>query len=146
MQWFIAASSQVNPMHHTSAAAAIKKIGGANVTVTSNYQTADYAMVCIGPIDKGEGNDRVEVSLGDSTNNLVKQVRAANPRTIVFYCGGSVADSGEWNKAPAIIAEFFAGEDHTLAMAEVLFGRLDAVAPVRHHRALGQHRVDKRLV
>jgi beta-glucosidase len=122
MQWFIAASSQVNPMHHTSAAAAIKKIGGANVTVTSNYQTADYAMVCIGPVDKGEGTDRIEVSLGDSSNNLVKQVRAANPKTIVFYCGGSVADSGEWNKAPAIIAEFFAGEDHPLAMAEVLFG------------------------
>jgi beta-glucosidase len=122
MQWFIAASSQVNPMHHTSAAAAIKKIGGANVTVTSNYATADYAMVCIGPVDKGEGNDRVEVSLGDSTNNLVKTVMAANPNTIVFYCGGSVTDSGYWNKAPAIIAEFFAGEDHTLAMAEVLFG------------------------
>jgi len=122
MQWNIAASSLVNPIHHTSAAQAIKKIGGANVTITTDYANADYAMVCIGPVDKGEGNDRVEVSLGDSTNNLVKQVRAANPKTIVFYCGGSCADSGEWNKAPAIIAEFFAGEDHTLAMAEVLFG------------------------
>jgi beta-glucosidase len=123
MQWDIAASSLVNPMHHTSAAQAIKKIGGANVTITSNYATADYAVVCIGPVDKGEGNDRVEVSLGDSTNNLVKQVMAAKPgKTIVFYCGGSCADSGDWNKAPAIIAEFFAGEDHTLAMAEVLFG------------------------
>jgi beta-glucosidase len=122
MQWFISASSLVNPKHLTSAAAAIKKIGGTNVTVNTDYANADYAVVCIGPVDKGEGNDRVEVSLGDSTNNLVKQVRAANPKTIVFYCGGSCADSGEWNKAPAIIAEFFAGEDHTLAMAEVLFG------------------------
>jgi beta-glucosidase len=43
-------------------------------------------------------------------------------KTIVFYCGGSCADSGEWSKAPAIVGEFFAGEDHTLAMAEVLFG------------------------
>jgi beta-glucosidase len=122
MQWDIAASSLVNPKHHTSVAQAIKKIGGVNVTTTTNYQTADYAVVAIGPIDKGEGNDRVEVSLGDSTNNLVKQVMAANPNTIVFYCGGSCADSGDWNKAPAIMAEFFAGEDHTLAMAEVLFG------------------------
>jgi beta-glucosidase len=122
MQWFISASSLVNPKHLTSAAAAIKKIGGSNVTVTSNPAGADYAVVAIGPVDKGEGNDRVEVSLGDSTNNLVKQTIAANPHTIVFYCGGSVTDSGEWNKAPAIMAEFFAGEDHTLAMAEVLFG------------------------
>ena len=122
MQWFISASSLVNPKHLTSAAAAIKKIGGSNVTVTSNPAGADYAVVAIGPVDKGEGNDRVEVSLGDSTNNLVKQTIAANPHTIVFYCGGSVTDAGEWNKAPAIMAEFFAGEDHTLAMAEVLFG------------------------
>ena len=122
MQWFIAASSQVNPMHHTSVKNAIKSIGGNNVTVNSTPASADYAVVAIGPVDKGEGNDRVEVSLGDSTNNLVKQTMAANPHTIVFYCGGSCADSGEWNKAPAIMAEFFAGEDHTLAMAEVLFG------------------------
>ncbi|HUI93983.1 MAG TPA: glycoside hydrolase family 3 C-terminal domain-containing protein [Chitinivibrionales bacterium] len=122
MQWFISASSLVNPKHLTSAAAAIKKIGGNNVTVTSNPAGADYAVVAIGPVDKGEGNDRVEVSLGDSTNNLVKQTMAACPNTIVFYCGGSCADSGYWSDAPAIIAEFFAGEDHTLAFAEVLFG------------------------
>jgi|WetSurMetagenome_2_1015567.scaffolds.fasta_scaffold00017_50 beta-glucosidase len=122
MQWDIPASSLVNPKHHTSASAAIKSIGGSNVTVTSNPATADYAVVAIGPIDKGEGNDRVEVSLGDSTNNLVKNTMAANPNTIVFYCGGSCADSGYWSDAPAIIAEFFAGEDHTLAFAEVLFG------------------------
>jgi beta-glucosidase len=96
MQWFIAASSQVNPKHHTSVSAAIKKIGGTNVTVTSNYQTADYAVVAIGPVDKGEGNDRVAVSLPDSVENLCKQVISAKPgKTIVFYCGGSCADSGE---------------------------------------------------
>jgi beta-glucosidase len=123
MQWFIAASSQVNPMHHTSASQAIKKIGGLNVTVTNNYQTADYAVVCIGPVDGGEGTDRVPVSLPDSDNQLCAQVLASKPgKTIVFYEGGSTADSGAWNKAPAIIMEFFAGEDHTLAMAEVLFG------------------------
>jgi len=90
----------VNPKHLTSAAAAIKKIGGTNVTVNTDYANADYAVVCIGPVDKGEGNDRVEVSLGDSTNNLVKQVRAANPRTIVFYCGGSLCGFGRMEQGP----------------------------------------------
>jgi beta-glucosidase len=123
MQWFIAASSQVNPIHHTSAAQAIKKIGGANVTITSDYTNCDYAVVCIGPTDLGEGTDRVIVGLPDSVEAQVKPVLATKPNnTIVFYCGGSCADSGAWNKAPAIIAEFFAGEDHTLAFAEVLFG------------------------
>jgi beta-glucosidase len=122
MQWFISASSLVNPKHLTTASAAIKKIGGTNVTVNTDYANADYAVVCIGPIDMGEGNDRVNVSLPDSDNALVAKVLAANPKTIVFYEGGSTADSGAWDKAPGIIAEFFAGEDHTLAFAEVLFG------------------------
>jgi beta-glucosidase len=123
MQWDIPASSLVNPMHHTSAAAAIKKIGGANITITSDYNNCDYAVVAIGPVDKGEGNDRVEVSLPAADETIAQQVLAAKPnKTIVFYCGGSCADSGYWSKAPAIIGEFFAGEDHTLAFAEVLFG------------------------
>jgi beta-glucosidase len=123
MQWLVWASSQVNPMHHTSDATAIKKIGGTNVTVSNNYQNADYAVVCIGPDDLGEGFDRVIVGLRDSDEQVCAQALAAKPgKTIVFYEGGSTADSGAWSAAPAIVMSLFAGEDHTLAMAEVLFG------------------------
>jgi beta-glucosidase len=123
MRWFVSASSLVNPMHLTPPKTAITKIGGSNVTITTDYTTADYALVCIGPDDKGEGVDRVSVSLPDTQDQLCAKVLAAKPNTtIVFYVGGSCADSGAWSNAPAIIMGFFPGEDHTLAMAEVLFG------------------------
>jgi beta-glucosidase len=123
MQWFVAGSAQVNPIHHTSDAAAIKKIGGTNVTVTNDYTNCDYAVVCIGPYDAGEGFDKVSVGLADSENQWVSKVMAAKPgKTIVFYEGGTDADTGAWSTAPAIVMTLFAGEDHTLAMAEALFG------------------------
>jgi beta-glucosidase len=123
LRWFVSASSLVNPMHLTTPKDAITKIGGSNVTVTTDYASADYALVCVGPDDKGEGVDRVNVSLPDSEDQYCSRVLAVKPtKTIVFYTGGSCADSGAWSRAPAIIMGFFPGEDHTLAMAEVLFG------------------------
>jgi beta-glucosidase len=109
--------------HYTPPNQAVKQIGGANITVTSDYANCDYAVVCIGPNDEGEGFDRNEVSLPDTQDKLAGTVLAAKPgHTIVWYTGGSTADSGNWNKAPAILMSMYPGEDHTLAMAEVLFG------------------------
>jgi beta-glucosidase len=109
--------------HYTAPTAAVKQIGGANITVTSDYTTADYALVCIGPNDEGEGFDRAEVSLPDTQDQLAGKVLAAKPgHTILWYTGGSTADSGNWNKVPAIMMSMYPGEDHTMAMAEVLFG------------------------
>ena len=116
-------SAQVCPRHTTPPTTAIKQIGGANVTVTSDYTTADYVVVCIGPNDEGEGFDRNEVSLPDTQDQLAGKVLAAKPgKTILYYTGGSCADSGNWSRIPAIIMSFYPGEDHSLAMAEVLFG------------------------
>ena len=123
MRWFVQGSALVNPMHITSPVDAIKKIGGANVTVTTDFKTADYAVVCIGQQDTGEGNDRNLVTLLDTQNQFCAQVLAAKPtKTIVFFDCGSVTDSNTWCNAPAILMSRMAGEDHTLAMAEVLFG------------------------
>jgi beta-glucosidase len=109
--------------HYTAPTAAVKQIGGANITITSNYATADYAIVCIGPDDQGEGFDRPSVSLPDTQDQLVAKVLAAKPdRTIVWYTGGSTADSGNWNKAPAILMSMYPGEDHAMALGECLFG------------------------
>jgi beta-glucosidase len=116
-------SSQVRPIHGTTPRQAVTQVGGANVTVTGDYAAADYAIVCIGPHDRGEVMRRWEVSLPDSQDQLAKAVLDAKPgKTILFYTGGSCADSGNWSRAPAIIMSFYPGEDHCLAMAEVLFG------------------------
>ncbi len=109
--------------HYTTPPAAVKQIGGPNITVNSDYNNCDYAIVCIGPNDEGEGFDRNEVSLPDTQDQLAGKVLAANPgHTIVWYTGGSTADTGNWNKVPAIIMSSYPGEDHAMALAEVLFG------------------------
>jgi beta-glucosidase len=116
-------SSRVCPRHSTPPTTAVKQIGGFNVTVTTDYQNADYALVCVGPDDVGEGMDRDSVSLPDASELICQQVYTAKPtKMIVFYTGGSCADTGYWSKAPGIIMGFYPGEDHCLAMAEVLFG------------------------
>jgi beta-glucosidase len=116
-------SAQNCPVHTTPPTQAVKQIGGFNVTVTTDYQNADYALVCIGPDDVGEGRDRDAVSLPDTQDRFCGQVLALKPtKTIVFYTGGGCVDSGNWSKAPGIIMGFYPGEDHCLAMAEVLFG------------------------
>jgi beta-glucosidase len=109
--------------HYTPPTAAVKQIGGSNITVNSDYNNCDYAIVCIGPNDEGEGFDRNEVSLPDTQDQLAGKVLAAKPgHTIVWYTGGSTADTGNWNKVPAIIMSSYPGEDHAMALAEVLFG------------------------
>ncbi|HUI93984.1 MAG TPA: glycoside hydrolase family 3 C-terminal domain-containing protein [Chitinivibrionales bacterium] len=109
--------------HYTPPTQAVKQIGGANITVNSDYNNCDYAIVCIGPNDEGEGFDRNEVSLPDTQDQLAGKVLAAKPgHTIVWYTGGSTADTGNWNKVPAIIMSSYPGEDHAMALAEVLFG------------------------
>jgi beta-glucosidase len=116
-------SAQDCPRHTTPPTTAVKQIGGFNVTVTTDYQNADYALVCIGPDDVGEGRDRVAVSLPDASEQICQQVYAVKPtKMIVFYCGGSCADSGNWSKAPAILMNLYSNEDYSLSMAEALFG------------------------
>jgi beta-glucosidase len=116
-------SSFVPPKHAITPIQAVKQIGGANVTVTSDFAAADYALVCIGPDDQGESFHRTSVSLPDTQDQLAGRALAAKPgKTILYYTGGSCADSGNWSQAPAIIMSLYPGEDHCLAMAEVLFG------------------------
>jgi beta-glucosidase len=119
-------SAQDCPRHTTPPTTAVKQIGGFNVTVTTDYQNADYALVCIGPDDVGEGRDRVAVSLPDASELICQQVYAVKPtKMIVFYCGGSCADSGNWSKAPAILMNLYSNEDYSLSMAEALFGDIN---------------------
>jgi|WetSurMetagenome_2_1015567.scaffolds.fasta_scaffold00025_6 beta-glucosidase len=123
MRWHVSAGSEVMPRHRTPLTSALAAVGGANVTVTADYHACDYAIVCVGSDDKGEGIDRVEVSLPDTQDALCAAVEAVKPgKAIVFYTGGSCSDSGAWSQAPAIVMSFFASEDHTLAVAEAIFG------------------------
>jgi beta-glucosidase len=121
-------SSAVTPDSMLTPLQAIKKLlaGYPNVTVTTDYTTADVAIVCLGTTGESEDADRpsMELPIVGSTNQntLVQQVMAKVSKTVVLYTGGSASVSGTWSTAPAILIAFYGGRTQGQAIAEVLFG------------------------
>lgn len=91
-------------------------------------RNADVAVVCVGlnPEVEGEGFDR-GFSLPVKQQNLIRDVVAANPRTIVVLSGGAAVDMRQWIESiPAVLQTWYLGQDAGTALASVLFGDADS--------------------
>lgn len=87
-------------------------------------RNADVAVVCVGlsPEVEGEGFDR-GFSLPVKQQNLIRDVAAANPRTIVVLSGGAAVDMRAWiEKVPTVLQTWYLGQDAGTALGSVLFG------------------------
>ncbi|MBN1127945.1 MAG: glycoside hydrolase family 3 C-terminal domain-containing protein [Chitinispirillaceae bacterium] len=93
-----------------------------NVTVTTDYASADVAVVVVGVPSESEDMDRTSMQLPADQLNLVATVMAAKSKTIVVYTGGSASIAGSWSDAPAVLIAFYPGRWQGQAIAEVLFG------------------------
>ena len=85
---------------------------------------ADAAVVCLGlnPEVEGEGYDR-GFSLPLDQQNLIKEVAAANPHTIVVLSGGGAVDMRPWiENVPAVLQTWYLGQNAGTALAAILFG------------------------
>ena len=85
---------------------------------------ADAAIVCVGlnPDVEGEGYDR-GFALPINQQRLIKEVSAANPRTIVVLSGGAAVDMRAWiDKVPAVLQTWYLGQSAGSALAAILFG------------------------
>jgi beta-glucosidase len=78
-------------------------------------------LACTTPSDGREGRDRESITL--EQEQLIKQVYAANPKTIVILVS-SFPFAINWTQAhiPAILHMTHASQDEGTALAEVLFG------------------------
>ncbi|RLE23784.1 MAG: hypothetical protein DRJ50_05655 [Actinobacteria bacterium] len=118
---------------------------------------ADVAVVMVGTNDEWEteGFDRKTMDLPGEQDDLVRQVVAANPRTVVIVNAGSPvtmdwAAGADTGSAPAVLTPFFAGQEQAEALTDILFGiadpggRLPITIPRRleDHPALTHHRPD----
>ncbi|MDE3188208.1 MAG: glycoside hydrolase family 3 C-terminal domain-containing protein, partial [Acidobacteriota bacterium] len=86
---------------------------------------ADVAVVAVGfsPETESEGLDRT-FTLPWGEDALIEAVAAANPRTIVTLTAGGAADTRRWlDKVPALLHNWYPGQEGGTAVAEVLFGR-----------------------
>ncbi|HEX6565035.1 MAG TPA: glycoside hydrolase family 3 C-terminal domain-containing protein [Chthoniobacterales bacterium] len=71
---------------------------------------------------EGEGEDR-SFTLPEFQDELIKNVSAANPQTVVVFHGGGNFDSQQWiNQVAGLVEAFYPGQLGGQALAEILFG------------------------
>jgi beta-glucosidase len=89
-------------------------------------RAADVAIVVVGDDHRGsnelEGIDRTTLNLPYSQDELVRQVAAANPKTIVVLITGAPVEMPWIDQTPAVIESWFGGMEGGNAIARVLFG------------------------
>ncbi len=86
---------------------------------------------------ESEGFDRVDMKLPGGQDELIRQVVAANPNTIVVLNVGSPVEMPWVNEVPAILQLWYDSQEQGNALADVLFGdvnpsgKLPTTFPVR---------------
>lgn len=88
---------------------------------------ADAGTVIIGVGEtsfvEAEGYDREKIRLHTFTENLIKDIAAVNPNTIVVVYAGSAVDMSRWiNDVKAVVLAGYLGEAANEAVASVLTG------------------------
>jgi len=74
---------------------------------------------------EGEGADR-EFQLLPGENELIEQVAAANPKTVVVLNAGGSVDTTPWlGHVPVLLDTWYPGEEGGIALGRLLFGDAD---------------------
>ncbi len=85
---------------------------------------ADAVVVAVGfdPDTESEGGDRT-FALPIGQDELIREIGAANPKTIVVITSGGAVEMTKWlDHVPALIQAWYPGEQGGTALAEILFG------------------------
>ena len=93
----------------------------------ASLAAADAVIVSAGfnAILEGEGSDRT-YALPPRQTELIREVAALNPRTIVVLnSGGSVATADWIGQVPALLQAWYPGQEGGKAIAEILFGNVN---------------------
>lgn len=70
-----------------------------------------------------EDSDRANIDLPNGQQELIRQVAAANPRTIVVLTAGAAIQTSDWESGvPAILQAWYGGQEQGNAIASILFG------------------------
>ncbi len=88
---------------------------------------ANVVIVSVGfdPETEGEGHGRT-YGLPPGQVDLIREVAAANPHTIVVLtAGGAIATRGWLDRVPAFVQTWYGGSEGGRALADVLSGRYD---------------------
>jgi beta-glucosidase len=87
--------------------------------------SCEVAVVVVG-LDSAwetEGVDRVSMALPGEQNRLIREVAAANPRTVVIVNAGSPVEMPWRDEVAVIIQAWYPGQEFGAALADILSGR-----------------------
>jgi beta-glucosidase len=109
------------------------RVQGTGTTVTYNDGTdvgaatdlardSDVAIVFASDNYGNEEHDSADLDLPDNQNDLIAQVAAANPRTIVVLDDNSAINMPWLNDVAGVFEAFYPGQQIGTAVAELLFG------------------------
>jgi beta-glucosidase len=74
---------------------------------------------------EGEGIERQREMPGNQ-DALIKEILAVNPKTIVVLQSGTPIEINDWvDRAPAIVQNWYNGQESGNALAQVLFGKIN---------------------
>jgi len=104
--------------------------GADAVLVVAGYTHEDEGEYIPGQIGDASGatlgGDRVDLSLGERQESLIRAAAAANPRTVVAVMSGSAVVMEAWrHEVGAILMLWYPGMQGGHALADVLLGRVD---------------------
>jgi beta-glucosidase len=100
---------------------------GAHARAVAAAAQADVAILVVGYDGRweSEGFDRPHMDLPGEQTSLIRDVLAANPRTVVVVNAGAPVTMDWADGVPALLQEWFPGQEGSAALAQVLFGDVD---------------------
>ncbi|WP_329129976.1 discoidin domain-containing protein [Streptomyces sp. NBC_01476] len=84
-------------------------------------RTTSVAIVCVG-YGENEGTDLSTIDLPGNQNQLIQQVAAVNPNTIVVLNTGSAVTMPWLGQVKGVLEEWYAGQEVGNSLAALLFG------------------------
>jgi len=101
--------------------------------------SSDAAVVYVRTYE-GEERDRVSLKLPQNADQLIREVTAANPNTVVVLASGGAVTMPWLDQAPAVLQSYFGGQEEGNALTSILFGDEDPSGhlPVSYPRSEDQ--------
>src|SRR5207237_4573780 len=108
---------------------------------------ADVAVVVVGTTERieSEGFDRSTLALPEGQDELVHEVAAANPRTVVVVNSGAPVSMPWRERVAAVLLTWFPGQEFGHALADVLLGRAEPGGRLPTTRASREESVPVRV-
>ena len=87
-------------------------------------ENSDVAVVYVRTYE-GEERDRVSLKLPQNADQLIREVTAANPNTIVVLASGGAVTMPWLDQVPSVLQSYYGGQEEGNALATILFGDED---------------------